>query len=142
MTEVACDELPAAKPRYLMGVGTPEDVLACVARGVDMFDCVYPTRCARHALALTFAGRLNLRNASCATDFTPLDPHCECPTCTRFTRAYIAHCFRAGEWLGARLVSQHNLWMMMRLAEQARAAIVARRFDRWQKETAAGMTKG
>ena len=142
MTEAACEELPAAKPRYLMGVGTPEDVLASVARGVDMFDCVYPTRCARHALALTFSGRLNLRNASCATDFTPLDAQCECPTCTRFTRAYIAHCFRAGESLAPRLVSMHNVWMMMRLAEQARTAIVARRFEDWRTEIVARLSKG
>jgi len=142
MTAATCDELPAAKPRYLMGVGTPEDVLACIARGVDMFDCVYPTRCARHALALTFSGRLNLRNAAFATDFSPLDARCGCPTCKRFTRAYLAHCFRVGESLAPRLVSLHNVWMMMRLGEQARDAILARRFDEWHQETAAGVAGG
>ena len=142
MTAATASELPASKPRYVMGVGTPEDVLACVARGIDMFDCVYPTRCARHALALTFKGRLNLRNARFTADFEPLDAHCACPTCKRFTRAYLAHCFRAGESLAPRVLSMHNVWMMMRLGEQARAAIVARRFDEWHVETVARLTGG
>jgi queuine tRNA-ribosyltransferase len=142
MTQAVCEELPAAKPRYLMGVGTPEDMLECVARGVDMFDCVYPTRCARHALALTFEGRLNLRNASFITDFAPLDASCECPTCARFTRAYVAHLFRTGESLAPRLVSLHNVWMMMRLAEQARAAILEHRFGSWRSQVLGRLSKG
>ena len=106
--------------------------LECIARGADMFDCVYPTRCARHALALTMQGRLNLRNARYATDFTPLDPSCECPACAGFSRAYIAHCFRAGEMLAPRLVSVHNIWMMMRLCEAARSLIREGRFFAWK----------
>jgi len=132
MVEIAGAALPAGKPRYVMGVGTPEDLLACIGRGVDMFDCVYPTRCARHALALTATGRLNLRNARFTTDFGPLDPACACPTCTRFSRAYLAHCFRANEALAPRLVSLHNIWMLEQLSAAARAAILEGRFLSWR----------
>jgi len=135
MTAVTCEELPAQKPRYLMGVGTPEDVLACVAAGVDMFDCVYPTRCARHALALTGGGRLNLRNARYADDFAPLDATCDCDACAHFSRAYLAHCFRAGELLAPRMVSVHNVAFMTRLATAARQAIVEQRFQSFVDET-------
>jgi len=128
-----CEELPAAKPRYIMGVGTPEDMLACVAVGVDLFDCVYPTRSARHALALTSHGRLNLRNARFVDDFRPLDDTCDCAACAQFSRAYLAHCFRAGEALGPRMVSVHNVAFMTRLAGDARAAILARRFVDWRR---------
>ena len=134
MTRAACDELPDDKPRYLMGVGTPEDLLAGISAGVDMFDCVYPTRCARHALALTSAGRLNLRNARFADDFTPLDHECDCAACAGFTRAYLAHCMRAGEMLGARLISLHNITFMIRLAADARDAILAGRFADFRDE--------
>lgn len=134
MTAATCEELPAEKPRYLMGVGTPEDLLACIGVGVDLFDCVYPTRCARHALALTRSGRLNLRNARFVDDLRPLDAACGCPTCARFTRAYLAHCFRAGESLGPRLVSAHNIACMTGLARDARAAIVAGRFASWRDD--------
>jgi queuine tRNA-ribosyltransferase len=134
MTRATCDELPADKPRYLMGVGTPEDLLAGVEAGVDMFDCVYPTRCARHALALTSVGRLNLRNARFADDFAPLDPECRCAACTGFTRAYLAHCMRAGEMLGARLLSLHNITFMIALAAGARDAVLAGRFADYRTE--------
>ncbi len=134
MTRATCEELPADKPRYLMGVGTPEDLVSGIAAGVDMFDCVYPTRCARHALALTAAGRLNLRNARFVDDFTSLDSSCDCVACTGFTRAYLAHCMRAGEMLGARLLSLHNVTFMIRVAAAARAAIVAGRFTDWRDE--------
>ncbi|HLJ84891.1 MAG TPA: tRNA guanosine(34) transglycosylase Tgt [Candidatus Eremiobacteraceae bacterium] len=134
MTRAACDELPVDKPRYLMGVGTPEDLLAGIGAGVDMFDCVYPTRCARHALALTSAGRLNLRNARFADDFTPLDDECDCAACAGFTRAYLAHCMRAGEMLGARLISLHNITFMIRLASGARDAILSGRFADFRDE--------
>lgn len=127
------DVLPADKPRYLMGVGTPEDILDAIARGVDMFDCVYPTRCARHALALTSKGRLNLRNAGYARDDRPLDPECGCATCTSFSRAYLAHCLRAGEQLGARLVSVHNIAILVAIANQARAEILAGTFEAFRK---------
>ncbi len=125
--------LPQEKPRYLMGVGTPEDILDAIARGVDMFDCVYPTRSARHALALTSRGRLNLRNAAHVRDDAPLDPTCACATCASFSRAYLAHCFRAGEQLGARLVSVHNIAVLVTLARQAREAIVAGTFEAFRR---------
>jgi queuine tRNA-ribosyltransferase len=133
MVRVTCEELPADKPRYLMGVGTPEDLPAAIEAGVDMFDCVYPTRSARHGLALTSQGRLNLRNARFATDLTPLDPQCGCSTCTHFSRAYLAHLFRSGELLAARSVSLHNITFMTNFAAEARAAIVARRFSEWME---------
>jgi queuine tRNA-ribosyltransferase len=139
MTQIVCEELPDDKPRYVMGVGTPEDLLACIGRGADMFDCVYPTRCARHALALTTNGRLNLRNARFVSDFSPLDGICACPTCARFSRAYIAHCFRANEMLAPRLVSIHNIWMMMQLCDTARERIREGRFWTWQAEALASM---
>ena len=135
MVAASCEELPQHKPRYLMGVGTPEDLLACIAVGVDMFDCVYPTRCARHALALTSEGRLNLRNAKFATDFSPLDATCGCPACTQLSRAYLAHCFRSGELLGPRMVSVHNVAFMTRFAREARAAIVEHRYSAWRDRT-------
>jgi queuine tRNA-ribosyltransferase len=135
MAALTCEELPEGKPRYLMGVGTPEDMLACIAVGVDLFDCVYPTRSARHALALTSTGRLNLRNAKFVDDFGPLDADCECAACTQFSRAYFAHCFRAGELLGPRMVSVHNVAFMTRLAREAREAIVERRFTAWRETT-------
>lgn len=134
MAAIACEELPASKPRYLMGVGTPEDMLAAIGVGVDLFDCVYPTRCARHALALTSTGRLNLRNARFADEFSPLDARCDCAACARFTRAYLAHLFRAGEALGPRLVSVHNIAFMTRLARGARDAVIEKRFARWRAE--------
>jgi queuine tRNA-ribosyltransferase len=134
MTRASCEELPADKPRYLMGVGTPEDLLDGIAAGVDMFDCVYPTRSARHALALTSRGRLNLRNAKFTGDFTPLDPECSCAACATFTRAYLSHLFRAGELLGPRLVSIHNVAYLVRLARQAREAIIAGRFAELRAE--------
>jgi len=131
---IVCEELPAGKPRYLMGVVTPEDLLAAIALGVDLFDCVYPTRCARHALALTSSGRLNLRNARHADDLSALDERCDCAACTQFTRAYLAHCFRAGEALGPRMVFVHNVAFMTRLAKDARAAVVDERFAQWRAE--------
>ncbi len=134
MVEITVQELPHDKPRYLMGVGTPEDLIEAIRRGVDMFDCVYPTRCARHALALTSTGRLNLRNAAYARDLRPLDPNCRCPVCTSFTRAYLAHLFRAGEMLAPRLVSVHNVALLAELAQAARSAIVEHRFTSWSSE--------
>jgi queuine tRNA-ribosyltransferase len=133
MITASTQELPPDKPRYLMGVGTPEDVIEAVARGVDMFDCVYPTRGARHALALTSARRLNLRNASFASDLRPLDERCSCATCLSFSRSYIAHLFRAGEMLAPRLVSVHNIAVLADLTRAARDAIVAGKFDDWRE---------
>ncbi|HEY5299626.1 MAG TPA: tRNA guanosine(34) transglycosylase Tgt [Acetobacteraceae bacterium] len=121
--------LPADRPRYLMGVGTPDDMIGAVARGIDMFDCVIPTRAGRTARAYTRTGVLNLRNARFADDEAPLDPDCACPGCTRHARAYLHHLFRASEMLGPMLLTWHNLTYYQDLMADLRAAIVAGRFD-------------
>ena len=115
--------LPSTKPRYLMGVGTPIDILDAVIRGVDMFDCVLPTRNARNAQIFTSEGVRNLRNARYAEDFAPLDPNCSCPVCARHTRAYIRHLFKANEILGPRLTTYHNLYFYHDLMAGIRSAI-------------------
>ncbi len=116
-------QLPADRPRYLMGVGKPADILGAVLRGVDMFDCVLPTRSGRTAQAFTRAGTLNLRNARFAEDMGPLDPGCPCPVCARVSRAYLHHLFRAGEMLGPMLLTEHNLWHYQEMMAGMRAAI-------------------
>jgi queuine tRNA-ribosyltransferase len=121
--------LPGEKPRYLMGVGTPEDLVGAVRRGVDMFDCVMPTRAGRTARAYTSQGVFNLRNARFAVDAGPLDPSCACPGCTRHSRAYLHHLFRAGEMLGPMLLTWHNLTFYQDLMRGLRAAIFERRLD-------------
>jgi queuine tRNA-ribosyltransferase len=115
--------LPAGKARYFMGIGDPEGILEVIARGIDMFDCVLPTRTARTGSALTWEGRLNLKNARFARDPRPLDEGCECPACTRFSRAYIRHLVNQQELLGHRLLSVHNLRFLLDLTARARAAI-------------------
>ena len=115
--------LPADKPRYLMGVGNPTSLLQAIGLGVDMFDCVLPTRTARTGTAFSSAGRMNLRNAQYARDFGPLDPACSCPTCTRYTRAYLRHLVTMKEMLGAILLSIHNLHFLLDLTARAREAI-------------------
>ena len=122
-TSFATSLLPADKPRYFMGIGDPEGVLEVIARGVDMFDCVLPTRTARTGSALTWEGRLNLRNASFARDARPLDEDCTCPACSRFSRAYVRHLVNQQEILGLRLLSVHNLRFLLELTAGARAAI-------------------
>lgn len=117
--------LPAEKPRYLMGVGEPEDLLAGVARGIDMFDCVLPTRLARHGTAYTSRGKLTVRNATCARDFTPLDPDCQCTVCQNYSRAYIRHLIKAGEILALRLITYHNIYFLTQLMENIKRAILA-----------------
>jgi queuine tRNA-ribosyltransferase len=117
--------LPAAKPRYLMGVGTVRDLVAAVDCGIDLFDCVYPTRCGRNGRAMTRDGELNIFNAAFTRDFSPLDPDCGCSTCANFTRAYLAHLFRAKEMLGPRLLSYHNVFLVNALMRDARDAIAA-----------------
>ena len=121
--DFAVDMLPADKPRYLMGVGKPDDLVESVARGIDMFDCVLPTRSGRTGQAFTADGPLNLRNARFAEDPDPLEPGCPCPACTRFERAYVHHLVKAGEILGAMLMTQHNLWFYQRLMHGLREAI-------------------
>lgn len=116
-------QLPAAKPRYLMGVGTPSDLVAAVAQGIDQFDCVLPTRNARHGILYTRRGDMRIRNARWKTDTAPIDDECTCHTCTHFSRAYVHHLIRAGEILGARLATIHNLHYYHRLMADMRGAI-------------------
>jgi len=125
MARFTASLLPRDKPRYLMGVGTVRDLLAAIDGGIDMFDCVYPTRCGRNGRALTRSGDLNIRNAVFARDARPLDAACRCDVCATYTRAYLSHLFRAEEMLGPRLLSYHNLAMLAQLMAEARAAIVA-----------------
>jgi queuine tRNA-ribosyltransferase len=138
--EVTVPLLPAEKPRYLMGVGTPDDLIGAVARGVDMFDCVMPTRAGRTGRAYTSAGVFNLRNARFATDPRPLDPLCRCPACTRHPRGYLHHLFKAEEMLGPMLLTWHNLTYYQDLMRGLRAAIVAGRFAQHAAAIRAGWT--
>ncbi len=117
--------LPADKPRYLMGVGTVRDLVAAIDCGIDLFDCVYPTRCGRNGRAMTRDGDLNIFNAAFTRDFSPVDRRCDCSTCANFTRAYLAHLFRAKEMLGPRLLSYHNVYLVNALMREARDAISA-----------------
>ena len=133
-TAWAAQLLPDGKPRYFMGIGDPEGVLEVIERGVDMFDCVLPTRTARTGSALTWQGRLNLRNAAFARDPRPLDEGCSCPACTRFSRAYIRHLVNQQELLGPRLLSLHNLRFLLELTANARAAIEQGRFIAFKAE--------
>jgi queuine tRNA-ribosyltransferase len=121
-------ELPPAAPRYVMGLGRPLDLVDATALGVDLFDCVIPTRHARHGVLFTSRGLLKVRNARFKDDSAPPDPDCDCPTCTRHSRAYLRHLLRVNEALGARLASIHNLRSYLRLLAEARAAIAAGRF--------------
>jgi queuine tRNA-ribosyltransferase len=122
-------QLPADKPRYLMGVGKPDDIVEAVRRGIDMFDCVLPTRSGRTGQAFTLDGPLNIRNARFAEDRDPIEPGCPCPTCTTFGRAYVHHLVRSGEILGAMLMTEHNLWFYQRLMQAVRDAIAETRLD-------------
>ncbi len=127
--------LPNDRPRYLMGVGTIADLIEGVARGVDIFDCVLPTRLARHGAALTQRGRLNMKNAAFTRDRGPLDEGCDCYTCQHFTRAYVRHLVQSGEMLAATLLSIHNLRILVRLARDMRAAILDGRFAAFAADT-------
>ena len=129
--------LPADRPRYLMGVGTPDDIVEAVRRGIDMFDCVLPTRSGRTARAYTGGGTLNMRNARHAEDSAPVDPDCACPTCAGYGRAYLHHLFRTGEMLGPILLSQHNLYFYQRLMADLRAAIATGQLDAFAAARAA-----
>jgi len=128
MVAVAAARLPPAKPRYLMGVGLPEDIAQAVALGIDMFDCVIPTRCGRNGLAFTSRGRVKMRNLARRDEEGPLDPACDCLACRRFSRAYVRHLLAAGEVLGLTLMSLHNVSYYMRLMEEIRRAILAGRY--------------
>jgi queuine tRNA-ribosyltransferase len=125
--------LPPERPRYLMGVGYPEDLVEGVKRGVDLFDCVAPTRMGRNGTVFTSSGRLNIKRSEFRSDPRPLDEACECAACRRFTRAYIRHLFVADELLGLRLLSLHNVHFLVALMRAARAAIAKREFDAWSR---------
>ena len=126
--DYAPDMLPVDRPRYLMGVGKPDDLVGAVERGIDMFDCVLPTRSGRNGQAFTWNGPLNLRNARFAEDTGPLDERCQCPVCTTYSRAYIHHLVKSGEMLGAMLVTEHNLSFYQALMQGMRDAIAGQRF--------------
>jgi queuine tRNA-ribosyltransferase len=128
------EELPADAPRYLMGLGRPEDLVNAIALGIDLFDCVVPTRNGRHGILFTSEGILVVRNARFKSDFSPPDPACDCPTCARYSRAYLRHLLHANEALGARLASAHNLRFYFKLLAEARDAITQGRFDALRSE--------
>lgn len=142
MLDVVCPILPADRPRYLMGVGTPQDLLRAVARGVDMFDCVMPTRSGRHGLAFTRRGRVNLKNARHAEDRRPLDDEMDCPASRDCSRAYLHHLIRSGEMLGMMLLSWHNTFYYQWLMAEMRAAVEQGRFAAFAAETEALWARG
>jgi queuine tRNA-ribosyltransferase len=125
--------LPADRPRYFMGIGDPVGILQVISLGVDMFDCVLPTRLARHGAALTPEGRINLKNSAYQRDFGPLDPECSCEACTGYSRAYLAHLVRENELLGHRLISLHNVHFTAQLCRQARKEIAAGHYAGWSR---------
>jgi queuine tRNA-ribosyltransferase len=131
--EAVHDVLPTDRPRYLMGVGFPEDLVEGVRRGVDLFDCVAPTRMGRNGAVFTSDGRLNIKRAEFRADKRPLDVACDCAACRRFSRAYIRHLFLADEILGLRLLSLHNVHFLVSLMRQARAALLGGTFDGWSE---------
>ena len=133
MLDLTAPELPAEKPRYFMGIGDPVGVLQVIGLGVDMFDCVLPTRLARHGAALTEAGRINLRNTRYRRDFGPLDAECSCEACTSYSRAYLAHLTRENELLGHRLLSLHNVHFMGELCRRAREEIKKGSYEGWSR---------
>jgi queuine tRNA-ribosyltransferase len=133
MTEHTADLLPENKVRYLMGVGTPPDVLEAMAAGIDMFDCVVPTRNGRNGQAFTSNGEVQLRNAPYKEDFTPIEDGCGCPVCRNYTRGYIRHLLNTSEMLALRLVSLHNIYFYAKLIETARGAIKEGRFAEFKK---------
>ncbi|GAB0113310.1 tRNA guanosine(34) transglycosylase Tgt [Acidisoma sp. C75] len=142
MIEATADLMPEDKPRYLMGVGTPDDLLGSIARGIDMFDCVMPTRAGRTGRAFTSRGILNMRNARFADDGRPLDPGCACLGCRRHVRGYLHHLFRAEEMLGPMLLTWHNLTYYQRLVAGARSAILEGRLDAYTAAVRARWAEG
>ncbi|NNC22725.1 tRNA guanosine(34) transglycosylase Tgt [Salinisphaera sp. USBA-960] len=136
--EAAITRAPVDAPRYLMGVGTPADLVLAVGYGVDMFDCVMPSRNARNGYLFTNAGAVKIKNAAYREDFRPLDAECGCPTCRGYSRAYLHHLFRCGEMLGARLNTLHNLWYYQSVMRRIRNAIAAERYDQFTRQFLAG----
>ena len=140
--DVTVPHLPQDRPVYLMGVGTPENILEAVDRGVDFFDCVYPSRNGRHGQVYTHYGKLNLKNKCYEKDMRPIEEGCQCPACRRFSRAYIRHLLKAGEMLGLRLAVLHNLYFYNHLMEEIRAAIREGRYEAFKEETLYRMRTG
>jgi queuine tRNA-ribosyltransferase len=138
--EITAPLLPWDRPRYLMGVGKPIDLIECIARGIDMFDCVLPTRSGRHGQAWTWDGPLNIKNARFADDDAPLDPQSDCPASRDYTKAYLNHLFKAGEYLGPMLLSWHNVAFFQALMAACRAAIAEGRFEQLRRELKAKWT--
>lgn len=126
--------LPKDKPRYLMGVGSPDALIEGVIRGIDMFDCVLPTRIARNGTAMTSVGKVAIKNAKFTRDFTPLDPECECYCCKNYTKAYLRHLYKADEILSSRLMSTHNLYFLINLMKKVREAILEDRLLDFKEE--------
>ena len=131
---LAAEYMPKGKPRYLMGVGNPTTLVRGVACGIDMFDCVLPTRTGRMGTAFSHEGRMNLRNAKYKADFTPLDPQCDCPVCTQYTRAYLRHLVKQNEMLGGILLSIHNLHFLIHLMAKAREAVLAGEYEAFYQD--------
>ncbi len=142
VVEAIAPLMPDERPRYLMGVGTPEDLVECVARGVDMFDCVIPTRNGRNGQAFTSRGRLNIKNAQWSRDARPLDDSCACAVCRRHSRAYLRHLFTSGEMLAAVLLSHHNLAFFLDTMRRVRQAIRSGEFTRFRLEFIEGINSG
>jgi queuine tRNA-ribosyltransferase len=136
--EASEPSLPGNKPRYVMGLGTPPQLLELIGRGIDLFDCVLPTRLARNGTAFTSIGTLNLKNAEYALDKKPIEEGCQCPSCREFTRGYIRHLVKAEEILGLRLITLHNLHFYLDLMRRARAAIESQTFDQFRRGFVAG----
>jgi queuine tRNA-ribosyltransferase len=134
MVEICAEIIPREKPRYLMGVGTPDDILEAISRGVDMFDCVLPTRNARNASLFTRFGKLIIKNSEYAEDFSPVDPECQCSTCKNYSRAYLRHLFNTGEISALRLATIHSLHFYMDLMKWAKEAILQGCFKEWKAE--------
>ena len=132
--DFAVEMLPADRPRYLMGVGKPDDIVEAVRRGIDMFDCVLPTRSGRTGQAFTADGPINMRNARFAEETDPIEPGCPCPACTKFERAYVHHLVRSGEILGAMLMTQHNLWFYQRMMQGLRDAIAGQQLQAFARD--------
>ena len=139
--DVVLPHAPVHKPRYLMGVGTPSNIIEGVARGIDFFDCVMPTRNARHGHLFTWDGIMNIHNAKYQTDDRPIEEGCQCPTCRKFSRAYVRHLLKAGEMLSQRLLVQHNLWFYNNLMTEIRKALDEDRFDEFRAQYSGRLAK-
>ena len=134
LVKIVGPEMPADKPRYLMGVGTPLDLILCIDAGIDMFDCVMPTRVARNGTMYTWQGRVSIKKAKYKEDPSPLDPECDCYTCKNYSKAYLRHLFMCGEILSARLNTIHNLYFYTKIMEKAREAITAEKWEAYRED--------